>query len=100
MERGDRQSELNYWKRTISHVVFGNQGEESREGLGELGTECSSNGSNEVTSRGDQDRIIFCGIFSSLLVLILVWILLAERFLFQDLDGNVAEGFRRYDLRH
>jgi hypothetical protein len=73
-----------------THIILGDKGEESAKGLGKVRAQSFGQSSYEVTSRRNEDRVIFSLVFGSLVVLILVRILLTKGLLFQDLDSNAT----------
>jgi hypothetical protein len=77
-----------------THVVLGNQGEELPERGLEVSTQSVGDGCNEVSSRRDQDRVVFGLVLGGHILIVLVGILLANSLLLENLDGDVANGFK------
>lgn len=84
----------------IPHVVLGNQGEECAERLREVGSDRVCQSGYEVASRGDEDRVVLCLIFRGFLFGILVGILLAECFLLENLNCDVADFVQIYRMKN
>jgi hypothetical protein len=82
-----------------TYVVFRDQREEGDKGLVEVGAKGVGEGSNKVSSRRDENRIVLGLVFGCLLILILVRVLLTERLLFEDLHGNAADGVVAFGMR-
>lgn len=74
-----------------THIVFRNQREERDEGLIEVCAKGIGKGSDKVSSRRDENRVILGLVFGCLFLLVLIRILLAECLLFEDLHSNAAD---------
>ena len=79
-------------RRYSAHIVLRDEREECRETLSEVTAKSIREGGNEVAGGRDEHRVIFGLVFWGLLLFILIWVLLAYRFLVEDL---VCDGANR-----
>ena len=67
-----------------AYVIFNNKWIESSEERSERSAKGCGEGSNEVPSRSDEHRVVFCGLFGCFLSFVLIRILLTDSLLFED----------------
>ena len=75
----------------VTHVVFNDEWIEGLEERSKRGAEGYRKGGNEVPSRRDEHRVIFCSFFGSFFGIVLIRILLANSLLFKDSGGQCAD---------
>ena len=70
-----------------AYVIFNNKWIESSEERSERSAKGCGEGSNEVPSRGDEHRVVFCSFFRRFFGFVLIRILLADSLLFEYGSG-------------
>lgn len=84
--------------RNTSYVVLSDQGEEGSEGGKETSPQSVCQRGHKVAGRRDQDGVVLCLVLWCLFLIVLVGILLAECLLFENLNGDGAEGIKVYQI--
>ena len=75
----------------MAYIVSNDKRIEGLEERSERSTKGCREGGNEISSRSDEHRVVFCGLFGRFLSFVLIRILLTDSFLFEDSSSQCAD---------
>ena len=75
---------VNRFDEHVTYVVFNDKRIEGLEERSECSAKGRREGGNEIPSRSDEHRVVFCGLFGCFLSFVLIRILLTDSLLFED----------------